>query len=276
MSEPGTPGSPEVPRARRVPVWVLAVVVTVAIALTAAITYAATRPDPAASPSPAASSAPSQTPTSPPQAQAPGAPVGGYKIDAGAGGTATAVDGRTPIGYPAQCEGAVAAATNYYTAIAEGLYQDRLTAEQFAALVDQINAGLDPGDGTGSMSAIKDQFATIRQESEAEGIQFTNPVYHPEWGAFLVRSCIDEATAVVDVVGFFEDDLAPGFSAQDSRRVSVSWFNDDWRLVDIADLEEDPAAGVIPIDSIAPLPAEQRKAMIAQGGPGWTEYTNAP
>jgi len=72
--------------------------------------------------------------------------------------------------------------------------------------------------------------------------------------------------------------LAPGYSSHAGATVRVSLFDGDWRLIGIEDLGpgEHPAAGVVPVDAAAPLPASLRRAMIAAGGTGWTEYTNAP
>jgi len=260
--------APEKTHRRRVPGWIAAVAVVAAVLFTGVVTHLVTGGD--ARPAPGAAKPSTAAPTA---ASAPGTPVGGYQVKAGAGGTATAVDGRTPIGYPGNCQGAVEAATNYYTALAEGLFQDRLTPDGFAALLAQINAGLDV-DGA-NMGALKTQFATIRDEGKAKNIPFYNAQYHPEWGAFRVQSCTKTSTAVIDIAGFATDDAVPGHSGQSPQVISLSWFKDDWRLVDAKDLATD-VYGSDPAWPVAPLPAAQRKAMIARGGPGWTEYANAP
>ena len=208
-------------------------------------------------------------------------PVGAYSVAAGAGGSDVAVDGQTPIGYADDCTGAAHAATNYYVAVLEGLYQDQLTGEEFDALLDQINAGLDAN--SGPIRDLKADFRTIRDEAEALGIPFADPEVHPEWGAFRVHSCADRASAELEIVGFGADSTgsAVGYSYEMPRVVRVSWFEGtdpegDWRLVDIGEMAENPASGVVPTDSLAPLPTDQRHALIAAAGAGWTEYTNAP
>jgi len=260
--------APEKTHRRRVPGWIAAVAVVAAVLLTGVVTHLVTGGD--ARPAPGAAKPSTAAPTA---ASAPGTPVGGYQVKAGAGGTATAVDGRTPIGYPGNCQGAVEAATNYYTALAEGLFQDRLTPDGFAALLAQLNAGLDV-DGA-NMGALKTQFATIRDEGKAKNIPFYNLQSHPEWGVFRVQSCAKGTTAVIDIAGFSTDDATPGLSNKSQQQISVSWFKDDWRIFDVKDQATDlyDSSETWPA---APVPTDVRKAMIAQGGPAWTEYTNAP
>ncbi|MCL3863027.1 hypothetical protein [Actinotalea sp. K2] len=203
-------------------------------------------------------------------------PVGAYAVEAGGGGSDLATDGKTPIGFADDCTGAAHAATAYYVAVLEGLYQDQLTPEEFDTLLDQINAGLDAN--SGPIRDLKAQFRTIREEAQELDIEFHDPEFHPEWGAFRVHSCADRASATVEIVGFAQDSDGEGanYSYESPRTVRVSWFEDDWRLLDLAEMAENPASGVIPLDSLAPLPADQRRALIAANGPGWTEYTNAP
>jgi hypothetical protein len=245
-----------------VPVWGIVAGSVVVALLAGAATYAATRSN--TEPAPTTPSAATTTST------APGA-VDGYKITAGAGGTATAVDGHTPIGYAATCAGAVEAATNYYTAVGDGPFQERFTAAGFAALLDQLNAGLDDS----PMSSLKQDFAKTRAEANEGSTPFPNPQSYPEWGAFRVESCTKGSTAEIDVDGFFEDSIVPGKAQTDPRHVTVSWSGGDWRLADIKDLANSPSDSV-PGYPAAPVPASVREEMIAQGGPGWTEYTNAP
>jgi hypothetical protein len=255
-------------------VWVT---VAVAVAVVAVFSYEATRTN--ARPSAQAVTAlptPDNVTT-----RAPGATVSGYQVEAGKGGTGVAVDGRTPIGYAPDCSGAVAAATNYYVAVMEGLYQDTHTSESFAELLLQINGGLDGMDAarTGPMGALVLEFEAIRAQVEELGQTFPGFEYHPEWGAFRVGDCAERASATVDVAGIGEATvLAPGYSFCDGARVRVSWFGDDWRLAGLEHLalDENPGASAVPVDARAPLPASLRQAMIAAAGSGWGEYTNAP
>jgi hypothetical protein len=263
--QPSTSGAqaPRPSAGRRVPAWVAITGVITAVLLTGVITYVA-RGDARSTPgAPAA-----------PVASAPGTPGGGLRVAAGAGGTAKAVDERTPIGYPSTCEGAVAAATNYSTAITEGLYQNRLTATEFSALLGQLNGGLD--NGPGPMSDLATHFSKIRTESKAAHIPFADVQSHPEWGAFRVQNCSAGAMAKVDIAGWSKDGHAPGESVDYAWHISVLWSGNDWRLVSATDLENSPTMAIPIRFRAAPLPALQRKVMIASGGPGWTEYTNAP
>lgn len=262
---------------RGVPVWVVAVVATVVLVVGVVVTYAATRAtDPTPAPVPTAAS-PEPQETTP----APGVPVGGYEVVAGGGGTDVAVDGRTPIGYAQDCSGAVSAATNYYVAVKEGLFQARHSVDSFSELLRQINGGLDGWDTarTGPMGALVTQFETIRAEAEETGQEFVDPEYHPEWGAFRVDHCAEGASATVTIASLMEaPSLAPGYSDYAGATIRVSWFDGDWRLISVEDLGpgEHPAAGVVPVDAAAPLPASLRRAMITAGGPQWMEYANAP
>lgn len=274
--DPRAAATGQTPR-RTVPVWVVAVVAVVVLVVAVVVTYAATRTTagPPAPPPTAASPTPQET------TPATGDPAGGYKIEAGGGGTDVAVDGRTPIGYDQDCTGAVSAATNYYVAVQAGLYQDRHTSESFAELLKQINGGLDGevASHTGPMGALVTEFETIRAQAQETGQAFAGFEDHPEWGAFRVENCTEGASATVVIESFIEATiLAPGYSSYDGATVRVSWFEGDWRLIGIEDLGpgEHPAAGVVPVDAAAPLPASLRRAMIAAAGTGWTEYTNAP
>lgn len=259
---------------RGVPVWAVAVVAAVVLVVGVGITYALTRTQP---PGAAPTTTPDPQETTPP----PSNPVDSYDVVAGEGGTAVAVDGLTPIGYDQDCTGAVSAATNYYVAVTEGLYQDRHTVESFSELLKEINGGLDGWDTarTGPMGALVTEFETIRAQAQETGQAFAGVEVHPEWGAFRAEGCAEGASATVAVAGFIEATaLAPGYSSFYGARMRVSWFEGDWRLISIEDLEpaESPAADVVPVDAAAPLPASLRQAMIATGGPQWMEYANAP
>lgn len=109
-------------------------------------------------------SAPDREPAS---TTAPGDPVAGsYQVAVGEGGTSAAVDGCTPVGYEPTCEGAVHAATNYLVAVDEALVTERTSEEDFAALLDELGAGLD-GDATDSpIGDLKAERAKIREESQ--------------------------------------------------------------------------------------------------------------
>ena len=257
--------------------WVVAVVAAVVLVVGVVVTYAVTRTT-SQPPGPAPTTTSPEPQETPPT---PDAPVGGYKIEAGDGGTDVAVDGRTPIGYDQECSGAVSAATNYYVAVLEGLYQDRHTSESFSELLKQINGGLDGWDTapTGPISGLVTEFEAIRAEAEQLGQEFLGGEYHPEWGVFRVEGCAEGASATVDVAGYFEMPTAdPGHSYQDPKRVRVSWFEGDWRLISLEDLatDENPLLGILPSRPLAPVPAADRGSILAAAGSEWMEYTNAP
>lgn len=252
-------------RRRRPWVWLVGVVVLVGVAVAV---WAATRP-----------TAPDPDPEPTPSAQPSGPVAGSYRVAAGEGGTGTAVDGRTPVGYEPTCEGAVHAATNYLVAVDEALVTERTSAEDFAALLDELGAGLDGGAADSPMGDLKAQHATIREESQTYDVPMFTGTSHPEWGGFLVRSCNEGSQAVVDIVRVWEEPQYPPFST--AYRVTLTWFgregdDEDWRLVEFRQLETDEAPASLGESEATPVPADERRAWLMDAGPGWTEYTNAP
>lgn len=247
----------------RVWIWLVGAVVLVGIAVAV---WAATRPV-----------APDPEPTTTPRASDP--VVGSYRVAVGKGGTGTAVDGRTPIGYQPTCEGAAHAATNYLVAVDEGLYTERTSEADFAALLDELGAGLDGGGAGSPIGDLKAQRSTNWQWSDENGVPMFTGTSRPEWGGFLVRSCNEGAQAVVDIVTYWDEPgVPPGVTGY---RVTLAWFGlqsdeADWRLIEFRQLDSndvpDGAAGM----TKAPVPAVDRRAWLMDAGPGWTEYTNAP
>lgn len=247
----------------RVWIWLVGAVVLVGIAVAV---WAATRPV-----------APDPEPTTTPRASDPVA--GSYRVAVGKGGTGTAVDGRTPIGYQPTCEGAVHAATNYLVAVDESLVTERQSGEDFAALLDELGAGLDGGAAETPIGDLKAQYATIREESAEYDVPMFTGTSHPEWGAFLVRSCNEGAQAVIDIVTYWDEPGVPPGAA--GYQVTLAWFGlkgdtEDWRLVELRQLaSSDVPAGAAGMTK-SPVPATDRRAWLMDAGPGWTEYTNAP
>lgn len=245
-------------------VWVWLVGAVVVIGVVAAV-WAATRPV-----------APPE-PTAPSRADDPVA--GSYRVAVGEGGASTAVDGRTAVGYQPTCEGAAHAATNYLVAVDEALVTERLSGDDFAALLDEVGAGLDGGAAETPIGDLKAQHATIREESKAYDVPMFTGTSHPEWGGFLVRSCNEGSQAVVDIVTYWDEPGAPPGAA--GYRVTVTWFgregeSEDWRLVDLRQLEtSDVPSGAAGMTK-SPVPSTDRRAWLMEAGPGWTEYTNAP
>jgi hypothetical protein len=239
---------------------------------------------------PGASQSPSPTAASP-------HPSGGYAVAAGDGGTALAADGVTPVGYDPSCQGAVQAATNYNTLVVEGRITERWTTESFQAVLDQI-----VGFGGDDPYGLRAQFVGEREELRSLVGDMTgtpaSPALgfaHPERGGYLVRSCSAEGQAVIDIVLYWDE--PPGglmttfttMTEPDGRevstigpgvyRVSVAWFNGDWRLVEWEELEL--SGSPVPDDEYgAPSrtnpSAQYRRAWMSASDEPWTEYTNAP
>ncbi|MGC5168698.1 hypothetical protein [Luteimicrobium sp. DT211] len=260
---------------RRVPRWVWAtiagalVVGAGAVALAMGLGGSSTPP---ASAGPSAASSPATSTSTAPDA------VGGLRVAAGSGGTKgkVASDGRTPLGYANTCEGAVQAATNYVKGIEDGLYQPRLDAKGFAAYVSQLTDGLDGGAADGPVATLTAEFTSGRAEVKKYGTPLDpNASFHPEWGAFIVRSCVPGTQASVDVVAYETPYMGKGNVGVGEYHVTLAWFENDWHLAGYeAQLDglPDGVSGV----TTSPVPADHRHAWIAAAGPGWTEYTNAP
>lgn len=251
-------------RRRRPWAWLVGVVVLVGVAVAI---WAATRPI-ASDPDPEAT--PSAQPSDP--------VAGSYRVAAGEGGTATAGDGRTPVGYEPTCEGAVHAATNYLVAVDEALVTERTSAQEFAALLDELGAGLDGGAADSPLGDLKTQHATIREESQTYDVPMFTGTSHPEWGGFLVRSCNESSQAVVDIITYWDEAGAPPGAG--GYRVTLTWFgsegDEDWRLVELRQLETNDVPNGAAGMTESPVPAADRRAWLMDAGPGWTEYTNAP
>lgn len=254
---------------RRMPPWLWITLTAVVVAVVGAIGwFAFARPE---TPAPA----PSASPTT-------AAPVGSYRVAVGEGGTSTASDGTTPIGYEQTCEGAVAAATNYTTGIQNALFQGQMTEDEFVALLEELNGGIDNGartlDPASPLAALVTEFAQMRADAEDIDQAFDPEMqFHPEWGGFRVETCAAGAQATVDVVGYFDPYQAEGMvGGYGNFRTTVAWVGDDWRLIERAELDTDevPEGALSP--ETAPVPAAERRAWISTAGPGWTEYTNAP
>jgi hypothetical protein len=244
--------------------------------------------DPGASPSPSPTAASSR-------------PSGGYDVAAGQGGTALAADGTTPVGYDGTCTGAIQAATNYNTFVVEGMSTERWTPESFQAVLDQIVGfgGDDPYGLRTRLVGEREEARRLLLEEETRqfwqektGLLITGlpsiGFLHPERGGYLARSCSAEGQAVVDIVSYWVEP-PDGFVVEEDgsviigggpmlHRVSVSWYNGDWRLVEWNKL--DLSASPVPYDEPGGLimdpSAQYRRAWMAASDEPWTEYANAP
>ncbi|MFC6562644.1 hypothetical protein [Actinoplanes utahensis] len=185
-----------------------------------------------------------------------------YVVVAGQGGSERAVDGKTPIRYQHDCEGAIAAATNYVSSATRmewvRPYGDKL--------IGQITDA-----GAESMESHREGMRTAVNSGIA-----LEP--HPEWGGFQVLAC-DPHSATINlwecmVVRSGDD---PQRTCTTAATV-VTWAADDWKLRRYETLPEDHVPGdtldAVPGD--APLPADQRREALRAAGPGWQEYSNAP
>lgn len=229
--------------------------------------YTATRPadaTPTTAPTTVATASPSESPTQPV-----------LSVEAGGGGTTVAtIDGVTPMGYPDTCEGAVAAATNQLIAITT-MPEGWSTPEGLASygeLVDYFSPG--EIDGLTWSSTTKAERAEAAAFADEHMPGMTSTDHDGAVGAFRVISC-SEATTVVDVVygavmNWPGEESIAGYG---SARVEVGWLG-DWSIREVTDvpIEEDPASKVQPEGEFT---AASRAELIAAGGSGWTEFSNA-
>lgn len=218
---------------------------------------------------------PTATPTTPTLTE-PATPE--YVVEAGGGGTTTAsVDGVTPMGYPQTCEGAIAAATNQWLAIS-ALPEGWWTPEGLARTSELVDY-FAPGE-IEHITWMSD-FKTAREEAAA-GVNDLGNYYWVDGvdasqGAFRVVSC-SSSEVVVDLVygGVLHDVEISGYTAYSSQRVTVGWLG-EWSVREAAEIpfSEDPSTEVQP-ERLGGFSTEVRRALIEAGGPGWTEYSNAP
>lgn len=185
-------------------------------------------------------------------------------VTAGQGGSSMAADGKTQVGYPHTCEGAVAAATNYVSSATRfewaKPYGDKL--------LDQISDA--------DTQRIEYHRKGMRSGLELGFVQES----HPEWGGFQVVAC-DSYTVTVNV---WECELlrVEGKAQRSCPTVAtvVAWVNGDWKLrrYEVPSKGEIPAPEVSPafVESDAPLPADQRRQALQAAGANWQEYANAP
>ncbi len=216
----------------------------------------------------------SSTPTPPRSAPSPaspsttldpaasGAPVKRLSVVAGRGGSRLAVDGKTPVGYPHTCQGAVAAATNYVSSAAR-LAWVRPTGDK---LLDQIS----DADTQRINFYRKGQRTALNAGVEIEP--------HPEWGGFRLVAC-DSYNATV-VIWPCEVQRLDGEAQRSCVGVgtNVAWVLGDWKLRSYEVPAEPPTPEITPDPAPGddPLTAAQRRRALAAAGPDWQEYANAP
>ena len=227
-------------------------------------------PDPVSTPTSTATTPPTATPVSTPTSSGTG-----YAVEAGGGGTRVAnADGKTPMGYPSTCEGAIAAATNYVAVMQSGDAAS-VTPEglaTFNALIDEISPGAIPGGGMWQ-DLEKESRARYAENYAAMPLISTTL---PEVGAFRIVSCTPERAAEIDVV--LGAELRMEGSEEVDRwyvgqRVQLTWLN-DWSPRDISDLPGDEAIGlrVSPGD----FSRSVRDTSLTGNLSDWQEYTNVP
>lgn len=195
-----------------------------------------------------------------PSSPAPAGPL--LAVTAGQGGSKKAADGRTPLGYPRTCEGAVAAATNYVSSATRLEWVQR----HGDALLGQISV------------ADTQRIAYHREGMRTALTSGITMESRPEWGGFRLVAC-DPSTATVNVWEC-EVQRYQGQSQRSCTAVTttLNWIGDDWKLRRYEVPAEPPVPAVTPDPAPGgvPLPTDQRRQALQAAGPGWQEYANAP
>lgn len=248
------------------PVYKVAIgVAVVAVAIGAGVLIGQGRSDGHATPPPS-------TPSSAPPSTAPS--TGG--LMAGAGGTRKAADGKTPIGFASSCDGAAQAAAAYTVALTDEIGYARPGVA--GAKRPGLKATLDYIFATGGApdaSVTEQRTILLGPNSVLPGL-----TAHPEWGGYRIADCVPKFTATIDLfsclTGYPDSD---GGSICDTTPWELVWYANDWHVarLPVTAVDPDPTS-VFPDSTKAPNPlsAASRRQAIAAGGPGWTEWANAP
>ncbi|MEV0287901.1 hypothetical protein AB0H36_27625 [Kribbella sp. NPDC050820] len=244
-------------------VRVAVAVVVVAAAIGAGVAIGAARggdePAPTSTPTPSASAQPSS---------------GG--LVAGGGGSGKAADGKTPIRFASSCDGAAQAAAAYSVGLTDeiGYARPGVAGTKRAGL----NATLDYIFSTGGSpdeSVVERRTVLLTPNETLPGL-----TAHPEWGGYKVVDCVPKFSATINLfsclTGYPDSD---GGSICDTTVWELTWYADDWHVARIPATTVTPDPTSVFPDSVKapnPVPAASRRAALAAGGAGWTEWANAP
>lgn len=208
------------------------------------------------------------------------------KINIGEGGTKTAGDGRTPIGYNGSCDSAAQAAANYTPVLAdvnlETWATQKATLNSLAAPGPWLETALLPGDSVAEAAAQGNRVKTFGGGWMAR----TNV---NAGGMYRMVSCEPKKAALVQV--FYgalgaSDTLPEGYFS--TKTMDLTWKG-DWKIsnlvtgVDDADLvsrlkDKGPFGGLgrTPTGKIPPLDESIVTRYFGDlSKEGWVEYANA-
>lgn len=159
-------------------------------------------------------------------------------VAAGSGGTATAVDGVTKIGYESSCTGAVQAASNYDATV--NLYKPA-SDQDFIKLVNQVFVSPQAADPFLKESAKSFDDGKIWkymgvETSGTDDHRIREP--QQEWGgAFKVESCTPGQSASVLLYSCYiiykDPQKSFGFTDCDPVRAGLNWSSGDWKLTSL-------------------------------------------
>ncbi|MCO4252165.1 hypothetical protein [Pseudarthrobacter raffinosi] len=207
------------------------------------------------------------------------------KINIEEGGTKTADDGRTPIGYNGTCDSAAQAAANYTPALFN------VNAKTWEAQKATLNSLAIPGSWTKDATLLGDTWADAAAKGNLSSFDggWLDEVNVSAGGLYRMVSCEPKKSALVQVVygGRRVGDTLPG-GYFGTASVELTW-KDDWKisntLTRIDDTEfkqrlkdEGPAGGVggTPTGNMPRLD----DSLVARyfedlSKEGWVEYANA-
>jgi hypothetical protein len=247
------------------PVFKVAIAVAVvAAAVAAGVLVGEGRSDGNATPPPS-------TPTSAP----PSTPSAGGLV-AGAGGTRKADDGNTPIGFASSCDGAAQAAAAYAVSLTDeiGYARPGVAGAKRPGLKATLDYIFSTG-GAPDESVTEQRTVLLAPNTVLPGL-----TAHPEWGGYQIADCVPKFTATINLFSCLTGyPTSEGGSICDTTPWELVWYADDWHVSRIPATVVDPdPSSVFPDSTKAPNPlsAAGRREAIAAGGPGWTEWANAP
>lgn len=203
-------------------------------------------------------------------------PSSGYQVAYGAGGSSVTSTG-VPVGYGQDCGSAVAAATAYAVAVVSPLADpagwDR---SSYSDMLAELAGGVSTTAGQQSTEHLLD----LLDAAPAATTAIPDAQLYLQDSLYRVSSCQTGSAASVDLA-LVTGGTAAGtpFGGLMPVSVDVVWSGGDWRLSVLDPFEEwaewsamstAPGSGWVP-----PLGSQGRSAVVAAGGAGWQEFTNA-
>jgi hypothetical protein len=214
-------------------------------------------------------------PVNSPSAPVSGTPSAGGLV-AGGGGARKAADKKTPIGFATSCDGAAQAAAAYSVGLTDevGYTRPGVAGAKRSGLKATVDYIFTTG-GTPDESVTELRTVLMTPNETLPGL-----VAHPEWGGYKVVDCVPKFSATINLfsclTGYPDSD---GGSICDTTIWELTWYAGDWHVTRLPATTVTPDPTSVFPDSVKapnPLTAATRRAALAAGGAGWTEWANAP